>query len=168
MIAGMAADCGAGGCVLIARISDICLSLPETAANDLHPPHRGFTVSGKKNFAWYTEDEHGDGRSALCVRAAPGENEALVDADPERFGLPKYVARHGWVSYYLDLPDRDIDWEELRELVLDSYRLQAPRRLTSQLSDTAQSRWTTIPAHQDVAAKGADTADLGRRGPSGS
>lgn len=138
MIAGMAADCEAREDVLLARISDICLSLPETAANDLHPPHRGFTVSGKKNFAWYTENEHGDGRIALCVRAAPGENEALVHADPDRFGLPKYVARHGWVSYNLDLPDRDVDWEELRELVLDSYRLQAPSRLKSRLSHSTQ------------------------------
>jgi hypothetical protein len=135
MIAPMVADRGECAGQLIARISDICLSLPETTADDQHPPHRGFTIASTKNFAWYTQDEHGDGRTALCVRVAPGENEALVDADPERFGLPKYVARHGWVNYYLDLPNRDIDWCELRELVRDSYRLRAPRRLMSQLSD---------------------------------
>ena len=110
------------------RISELCLALPEAAADDRHPPHRGFSVNGK-NFAWYTENEHGDSRIALCVRVERGENEALSAADPERYGLPKYVARHGWVNYYLDLPDRRVDWHEVNELVIDSYKLQAPRRL---------------------------------------
>ena len=45
-------------------------------------------------------------RIALIVRAEAQENEGLVASDPQRFGLPKYVARHGYVSYFLDLPDR--------------------------------------------------------------
>ena len=121
----------------IERVSELCLRLPEAVADDRHPPHRGFSVRGK-NFAWYTENERGDGRVALCVRAGRGENEALVRSDPGRYGLPKYVARHGWVSYYLDLPDSPVDWDELNELVQDSYLLQAPRRLAA-LVGTAPS-----------------------------
>ena len=119
---------------LLARLSAICLVLPETSANDRHPPHRGFVVA-KKNFAWYTENEHGDGRIALGVRANARENEALVASDAERFGLPKYVARHGWVNYYLDLPGLPADFVEVAELVRDSYRLQAPRRLVRLLDE---------------------------------
>ena len=117
---------------LIERVSELCRGLPEAIPDDRHPPHRGFSVCGK-NFAWYTENEHGDGRVALCVRVRQGENEALVRSDPGRYGLPKYVARHGWVSYYLDLPDRPVDWAEVNELVQDSYLLQAPRRLAARL-----------------------------------
>jgi hypothetical protein len=113
---------------LLERVSEVCLALAEAEADDRHPPHRGFRVAGR-NFAWYTVDEHGAGRVALCVRAAPHVNAALVGSDPQRFGLPKYVARHGWVNYFLDLSDRAIDWREVRELVHDSYRLQAPRRV---------------------------------------
>lgn len=113
--------------------SSICLALPEARASDHHPPHRSFLV-GKKNFAWFVVDEHGDGRIALIVRAAPGENQALVASDPDRFGLPKYVARHGWVTYFLDLRDRPVDWEEAAELVRDSYLLQAPKRLARLVS----------------------------------
>lgn len=113
---------------VLERLTDLCLALPEAEADDRHPPHRGYRVAGR-NFAWYTENEHGDGRIALCVRTAPQENAALVDSDPERFGLPKYVARHGWVNYFLDLTDRAIDWREVKELVHDSYRVQAPKRL---------------------------------------
>jgi predicted DNA-binding protein (MmcQ/YjbR family) len=110
------------------QLSQLCLALPEAQPDDRHPPHRGFRVAGR-NFAWYTENEHGSDRIALCVRAAPQENAALVGSDPERFALPKYVARHGWVNYFLDLPQRPVDWREVTELVHDSYRLQAPGRL---------------------------------------
>ena len=119
---------------LLARLTKICLGLPEASADDRHPPHRGFVVN-KKNFAWFTVNEHGDGRWALGVRAAGRENEELVASDPQRFGLPKYVARHGWVNYYLDLADRPVDWVEVAELVRDSYRLQGPKRLTGLLDD---------------------------------
>ena len=119
---------------LLAHVTKICLGLPEASADDRHPPHRGFVVN-KKNFAWFTVNEHGDGRVALGVRAAGTENEELVASDPQRFGLPKYVARHGWVNYYLDLAGRPVDWVEIAELVRDSYRLQAPNRLTRLLDD---------------------------------
>jgi predicted DNA-binding protein (MmcQ/YjbR family) len=119
---------------LLDRATNICLALPEATADDRHPPHRGFLV-GKKNFAWFVVDEHGDGRIGLGVRAAPGENEELVATDPERFGLPKYVARHGWVTYYLDLPGRPVDWDEVAELVQESYIIQAPTRLARLLDD---------------------------------
>jgi hypothetical protein len=119
---------------LLARLTKICLGLPEVSADDRHPPHRGFVVN-KKNFAWFTVNEHGDGRVAPAVRAAGTENEELVASDPQRFGLPMYVARHGWVNYYLDLAERPVDWVEVAELVRDSYRLQAPKRLTGLLGD---------------------------------
>ena len=110
------------------RLTAICLALPETTSDDGHPPHRSFLV-GKKNFAWYVENEHGDGRVAVIVRVPSGGNAELVAADAERFALPKYVARHGYVTYYLDLANRPVDWDEVTELVNDSYRIQAPRRL---------------------------------------
>lgn len=127
---GVSRSSRVGSTAPLARVSELCLRLPEAIADDRHPPHRGFRVCGK-NFAWYTDNEHGDGRVALCVRAGRAENEALVATDPERYGLPKYVARHGWVNYYLDLPNRPVDWQELAELVQDSYRIQAPRRLSN-------------------------------------
>ena len=122
---------------LLDRATNICLALPEATADDRHPPHRGFLV-GTKNFAWFVVDEHGDGRIGLGVRAAPGENEELVATDPERFGLPKYVARHGWVTYYLDLPGRPVDWDDVAELVQASYIIQAPTRLA--VSWTTENR----------------------------
>ena len=119
---------------LLDRATNICLALPEATADDRHPPHRGFLV-GKKNFAWFVVDEHGDGRIGLGVRAALWRKRGVVAADPERFGLPKYVARHGWVTYYLDLPGCPVDWDEVAELVLESYIIQAPTRSARLLDD---------------------------------
>ena len=117
---------------LLSRLTAICLALPEATQDDRHPPHRGFLVL-KKNFAWYTDNEHGDGRICLVVRCDPGQNDELVASDGERFALPKYVARHGYVTYHLDLAGRPVDWDEVRELVIDSYRIQAPKRLSKPL-----------------------------------
>jgi hypothetical protein len=39
------------------------------------------------------------------------------------------------VTSYLDLADRPVDWAEVAELVRDSYRLQAPKRLARLLDD---------------------------------
>jgi hypothetical protein len=113
---------------VLRRLTTICLALPETTTDDEHPPHRGFVVN-KKNFAWFTVNEHGNQRVAVGVRTGGAENEELVAADPERFSLPKYVARHGWVNYFVDLPSRPPDWTEVAELVRESYLIQAPTRL---------------------------------------
>ena len=116
------------------RVTSICRTLPEVTVEEGHHPHRGYKVAGK-NLGWFTVNEHGSGRIALVVHTEAKENEALVASDPERFELPKYVARHGYVSYFLDLPDRPVDWDEVTELLRDSYRLQAPKRLVRLLDD---------------------------------
>lgn len=89
-----------------------------------------FSVRGR-NFAYYFDDHHGDGLVALCCKAAPGEQEALVAADPERFYRPAYVGSKGWVAMRLDLDE--VDWTEVRELLTESYRLVAPKRLSARL-----------------------------------
>jgi phosphoribosylglycinamide formyltransferase-1/phosphoribosylamine--glycine ligase/phosphoribosylglycinamide formyltransferase/phosphoribosylformylglycinamidine cyclo-ligase len=101
--------------------------LPEAARED-HDRHSGFLV-GKKKFAWYLDDYHGDGLVVVCCRVAPGENRELVSMFPERYVLPAYVAQHGWVSLRLDVPT--VDWDEVRDLILTSYRIQAPKRLAA-------------------------------------
>ena len=68
-------------------------------------------------------------RPALAVwLAAPaGRQESLVETDPARFFRPPYVGHRGWVGVYLDV--QNIDWDELADLVEDSYRLIAPKKL---------------------------------------
>ncbi len=106
-------------------ITTMAVGLPEATVEN-HDGHVGFQVRGKR-FAWYLEDHHGDGRIALTCKVEPGVNEALTSSRPDRYFLPPYLAARGWVGYWLDLTD--VDWDEAHELILDSYRLMAPKRL---------------------------------------
>ena len=64
------------------------------------------------------------------MKAPDGAQAALIAADPEVFFSPPYVGPSGWIGVYLDVP---VDWDELEELVHDSYRLVAPRKLAKLL-----------------------------------
>jgi hypothetical protein len=107
----------------LGRVREICLGFPE--AEEEGEVHRGFRVRGK-TFAWFLDDHHGDGRLALNVKAQPGVQEALVARDPGRFFVPHYVGHRGWVGIRLE--DRP-DWDEIADLLEESYRLTAPKRL---------------------------------------
>lgn len=80
----------------------------------------------------YMDDHHGDGRLALWCKAAPGAQEVLIQADPERFFVPPYVGKQGWIGVRLDRPP--VDWRFLESLIIEAYVLQAPRKLAAQLS----------------------------------
>jgi hypothetical protein len=115
------------------RLTEICLALPE-ATRELMGDHAGFHVR-KKIFAYYLQDHHGDGIVSVCCKVMPGDNTALAAASPERFYLPAYIGPRGWVALRLDVGE--IDWDEVTELVEDSYRRVAPKRLAAQVLTTS-------------------------------
>ena len=114
------------------RLAEICESLPEVVRRPGgdHDQHDGYLVR-KKTFAYFTDNEHGDGRLALLVKAPPGEQEALVGADAERFFVPKYIGPRGWVGLRLDR--EPVDWDEAAELVAEAYRMTAPKTLVARM-----------------------------------
>lgn len=111
----------------LTRVDEICLALPETTS-ERHGSHAAFLV-GKKKFAYYLDNHHGDGIVAITCKVAPGDNRLLATAQAERFYLPAYLASRGWVALRLDCGE--IDWEEVRELLRESYRRTAPKRLAA-------------------------------------
>ena len=66
----------------------------------------------------------------MMFKAGPGVQEALVASDPDRFFVPAYVGHKGWVGTWLTA---DQDWDEIAELIEDSYRLIAPKRLAARI-----------------------------------
>ena len=112
------------------RIIDLVQSLPGAAAVACGNQHLSLEVRGRR-FGYYLEDHHGDGRVALNCKAEPGGNQTLVDFGPERFHIPAYVGPRGWIGLWIDLPS--IDWDEVETIVVDTYRLTAPKRLVAQL-----------------------------------
>jgi predicted DNA-binding protein (MmcQ/YjbR family) len=109
----------------LARLARICLALPETTRGAMGQ-HAVFHV-GKKTFAYFLDNHHGDGIIGIWCKVLPGDNAALIASNPAKFYKPPYVGPKGWVGLRLDAGD--IDWEEVEELVTHSYRLIAPKRL---------------------------------------
>ena len=110
----------------VARIRAICLALPEA----VEQPFGGhtapsFRVRGKL-FVMISED-----RAQMTCKAPPGEQQALVGSDARRFFVPAYVGHKGWIGVRLDVEQ---DWGELRELIEESYRMTAPKRLSASLT----------------------------------
>ena len=109
----------------LTRVSEIALSLPEVK-RELHGSHATFLVR-KKPFAYYLDNHHGDGIVGVTCKVLPGENQSLVEAQPDRFYPPAYLASRGWVALRLDRGK--IDWREVKDLLLGSYAMIAPKRL---------------------------------------
>lgn len=113
-----------------ARLLQLGEALPEAEIRDGR--HIAFAVRGR-TFAYYLDDHHGDGVVGLCCKAPAGEQEALLAEHPLRFYRPTYLGARGWVSLRLDLAE--VDWDEVRELITESYRLVAPKRLAALILD---------------------------------
>ena len=73
------------------------------------------------------EDSTGKPVPLLVLRAGPDEREALLSN-----GHPFFASRAGRDRIVVVLAD-DTDWEEIRELVTESYRILAPKKLTALL-----------------------------------
>jgi hypothetical protein len=65
----------------------------------------------------------------VTAKVTRGDNTALVAANPAKFYLPRYLGSSGWVALRLDVGE--IDWDEVAELVVSSYRLLAPKSLAA-------------------------------------
>jgi hypothetical protein len=113
----------------LVRLTKICLALPETTVYR-HGQHAGFQVR-KKKFAYFLNDHHCDGIVSVTAKVIRGDNTALVAANSARFYLPAYLGSSGWVALRLDVGA--IDWEEVAELVVGSYRLLAPKSLAARV-----------------------------------
>jgi len=64
------------------------------------------------------------------VKAPPGEQEALVSADPQRYFVPAYLGARGWVGAALD-PASGPDWAEVAALLEQAWRMAAGTRLAA-------------------------------------
>jgi len=113
----------------LTRLTEIALGFAE-AKRELHRSHATFLIR-KKPFAYFLNNHHGDGIVGFTCKVLPGENHALIAAQPARFYPPAYLASRGWVALRLDRGT--IDWDEVKELLLGSYALIAPKRLAEQV-----------------------------------
>ena len=108
----------------------IALSLPETAEDN-----DAFSVVGK-GFVWpWRERVHPKKKKVkrfdvVALRTdGVAEKETLIKSDPEKFFTEDHY--NGYAAVLLRLGAVDAD--ELRELLTDAWRVQAPKRLRKEL-----------------------------------
>ena len=110
------------------RLRAIALDLPE-AAERLSHGSPGFHIGAKgKFFAYIWHNHHGDGETAVVVKCADREEQAmLVEADPDFYFVPAYLGPSGWVAMRVGAPGTD--WDRIGDRVARSWELVAPARL---------------------------------------
>jgi predicted DNA-binding protein (MmcQ/YjbR family) len=110
---------------ILDEIRAICLSLPDTKETPTWgKPH--FRV-GEKIFAGFDDES---GKPTVGMKLEKEHADDLVQRD-ERVERAPYVGHKGWVS--IDAT-RFTDLAQLRELILESYRLIAPKRSLAKLA----------------------------------
>jgi hypothetical protein len=115
------------------RLRRICLALPE--AHEVEAWGEPTFRVRNKIFAMYANaaTHHGSGTNGVWLKAAPGNQDLMIRAAPDRFFVPPYVGPGGWIGVRLDA---GVDWDELTMLVRDAYVLVAPKRLSRQLASS--------------------------------
>jgi hypothetical protein len=98
----------------------LALSLPEAEERETWG-EATFRVRDKI-FAILAADEE-----TVSVKASHAEQAALVARDPDVFAISRYTGRFGWTSVRLAA----VDPEEMRELVTETWRRTAPKRLAA-------------------------------------
>jgi hypothetical protein len=110
----------------LVRLRKLCLALPE--AHEVEAWGEPTFRVRNKIFAMYARasNHHGGGRHGVWCKASPVNQRLMVEAAPDRFFVPPYVGPSGWIGVWLD---GKIDWKELADLLRDSYRMIAPKKL---------------------------------------
>jgi len=110
-----------------ARARRLCLALPETSERTSwgHPNFR----AGKKTFCAF---EIVKGRPSIAFKVAPGRARQAL-RHPQFFETP--YGRGRWISVWVD---GDLDWTAIGELVEQSYRSVAIKRMLNTLDSSGQ------------------------------
>jgi hypothetical protein len=119
---------------IVERIRTLCLELPEVTVRvdysltSARSTAHSFDIR-RRSFcllvAW--ADPAGKPIPLLVLRVDPDERDALLSS-----GHPFFASRAGRDRIVVVLTD-DTEWEEIRELVTESYRILAPKKLTALL-----------------------------------
>lgn len=117
---------------LLARVREIALVFPGSDEKESHGRPAFYTT---KVFGYYSGSNKVAGdwiqhSQAIMFLPEPGERPAL-ESDA-RFWVPGYLGAYGWLGLDLEVGS---DFEEVAELLEDSYRETAPKRLVAELDE---------------------------------
>src|SRR6185369_9899119 len=109
---------------VLRRVREICLALPDTIET-LTWDKPVFRVH-EKILAGFNDE---NGMASIVFKLEMEHSKAILE-DP-RFSRAPYVGHKGWVN--MDV-SAITDWNEVRELIGESYRLIAPKKSLAKLA----------------------------------
>ncbi len=114
---------------ILAKVREVALAFPEAAEKVSHGRPCFFT---KKIFCIYGAAVKGDEwvQHPQSILVLPDEDERHALLDDERGFVPAYWGPYGWIGIDLDAAT---DWDEIAELLEDSFRATAPKRAITTL-----------------------------------
>lgn len=109
---------------ILQQLAKLCLALPETIqVSQFGQPS---FKAGKKTFATLASYN-----GNLSISTWVGiDQQGMLGFDP-RYKIPAYTGTNGWIA--LDL-NNSLDWDEIKQLVLQSYQHFALKRMLAQLT----------------------------------
>jgi hypothetical protein len=109
----------------IERLRQLCLALPGVEEK----PFGGHTAP-----CWRVQDKlfvtTATDETWMSCKGRPGVQQTLVASDPERYFVPRYTGKSGWIGIRFAAIE---SWDEVAELVEESWRMTAPKKLVTQL-----------------------------------
>ncbi len=108
---------------VLAPLREICLSLPETSEGKQFG--KPVWKAGKRSFCTAYDYGHG-----LHLSFWVGADMQAMLTFEDRYVIPAYTGHNGWISLNVD---EDANWDEIRELILSSYRHFALKRMLKEL-----------------------------------
>jgi hypothetical protein len=108
--------------ITVEDVRRVAMALPRTTEHLIHDRVK-FRV-GRIVYVAFSRDE-----TIMGFAFPKEERDALVAAEPHKFQLPRTSdLRYHWVEVRVDA----IDDDEMRELVLDAWRMVVPKRVAAE------------------------------------
>jgi hypothetical protein len=107
----------------LAKVDAHCRALPNVTQRPSHGAPTYF--AGKRTFAYFVENHHGDGKLAVICAAPAGFQAMILEASPEAYYRPAYVGHLGWIGVRLD---RDLAWEEVMTVLDQAHQTASAKK----------------------------------------
>ncbi|OZM57040.1 hypothetical protein CIB95_09745 [Lottiidibacillus patelloidae] len=116
------------GSELVAKVREICINFREVTEGIDKFGHTSFRIKDKP-FIIFGEYE---GNITMSIKTLMETQELLIQSG--KFKKSPYIGRHGW-STVLDVSA--IDWEEMKDLILEGYLRCAPKSIVKDYQKTS-------------------------------
>ncbi len=112
---------------ILAQVRGVALSFPGAQEKVSHGRPVWFTKNQFASYGGHVKGSHGDTSLARALLFKPDADHRDLLLGDERFVVPAYEGAFGWLAIALDTWEPG--WDEVAELVEESFRMTAPPKL---------------------------------------